>query len=780
MKSISAIWRAFCFFVGLVIFSMAAQAVSSINLSHKDFWKRGPYPLDGYWDFYPSEFIDPDSTNSVKDHFPVALTTMWNDIEGFGTQWAAFGFATYQVTVYVPSNRPELGLKIPDMYTAYRLYCNGELVSQNGVPGKKKSSSIPKWIPRIVPINARGDSVTLTLHISNFEHLKGGLGNPIIIGPFETISFDRKRESAWIMLLSGGLVIGGLFFLGLFIYDRRDLAVLYFSLFCIAYAYRVIGSQTYVLHELAPELNFHIAIRLEYLSLYLSVLLFSAFLRHLYPQEVNLGALRLFQYLSVFQIVVVLLPVYYFTALFPIYLFAATSFMVYGLFIFIMAAYRRRLGAGLALNSSLLLISSFTILILEFWRVIPPQPVLLFVLYVVFFITQSLLLSYRFGLNQQRLIWKSEASSRSKTEFISNMSHELRTPLNAILGVSTLVERNVSESNLKKQIGSIRKHAEHLTNVINEILSFSELEAEEIHIRAEHFNLNEVFSRLMVSLESIKEDKPIKPQLNLDPQLPEMVRGDGMKLKQALSHLGGLLVRSVNNGELVVEANLQKEDVQKIGLEVVFRFNPGNLDDRLVNLFIDSRDNINSTRMLRYDTQAMGLHMAAQIIRALGGEAFAHGSPARSIGFRLEFSKVEMGQIELEKPINTRLRILVVEDNPVNRKLIEMMFNSLGLSSSMAENGQIALDKVKEGNFHMVFMDLQMPVMDGIESTKLILDQVAHRPIIIALTANSTEDDRQMAMEAGMNDFMTKPLKINELKNMILKWQSVSEILDEL
>jgi CheY-like chemotaxis protein len=316
--------------------------------------------------------------------------------------------------------------------------------------------------------------------------------------------------------------------------------------------------------------------------------------------------------------------------------------------------------------------------------------------------------------------------------------------------------------------------------VINEILSFSELEAEEIHIRAEHFNLNEVFSRLMVSLESIKEDKPIKLQLNLDPQLPEMVRGDGMKLKQALSHLGGLLVRSVNNGELVVEANLQKEDVQKIGLEVVFRFNPGNLDDRLVNLFIDSRDNINSTRMLRYDTQAMGLHMAAQIIRALGGEAFAHGSPARSIGFRLEFSKVEMGQIELEKPINTRLRILVVEDNPVNRKLIEMMFNSLGLSSSMAENGQIALDKVKEGNFHMVFMDLQMPVMDGIESTKLILDQVAHRPIIIALTANSTEDDRQMAMEAGMNDFMTKPLKINELKNMILKWQSVSEILDEL
>lgn len=629
-------------------------------------------------------------------------------------------------------------------------------------------------------MNAPGDSLTLTLHVSNFEHLKGGLSMPIIIGPFETMSFERKRESAWVMLLSGGLVIGGLFFLGLFIYDRRDLAVLYFSLFCVAYAYRVIGSQSYVLHELAPELNFHLAIRLEYLSLYLSVLLFSAFLRHLYPEEVNLTALRIFQYISVFQMLVVLLPVYYFTAIFPVFLVAASSFMIYGLVIFILAAYRRRLGAGLALNSSLLLISAFTILILEFWRVIPPQPILLFILYVVFFITQSLLLSYRFGLNQQRLLWKSEASSRSKTEFISNMSHELRTPLNAILGVSTLVERNVSEGNLKKQIGSIRKHAEHLTNVINEILSFSELEAEDIQIRKENFSLHEVFSRLMVSLESIKEDKPIKLKLTLDERLPELVRGDGMKLKQALSHLGGLLVRAVNHGELAVEARLGGDSSQNLVLEVVFHFEPGYIDDRLVGLYKDTRGRLNATRILRYDTQAMGLHMASQIVRALGGEIIALGSPAHTMGFKFSLEKVQLPKAEEEKPVNSKLRILVVEDNPVNRKLIEMMFNSLGLSSSMAENGQIALDMVKEGNFHMVFMDLQMPVMDGIESTRRIMAEVNHRPVIIALTANSTQDDRNMALDAGMNDFMTKPLKINELREMILKWQSVSQVLDEL
>lgn len=754
--------------------------MSTIDMTGNDFWRKGPFTLDNYWDFYPSAFIDPDSIHSNEENFQLRLTTLWNEIEGFGSTWSGFGYASYQVRILVPQNRPELGLKVPDMYTAYRLYANGELISQNGVPGKKRSSAIPKWIPRIVPVEAPGDSIVLTLHISNFEHLKGGVGNAIIIGPYETMSFERKRESAWITLLSGGLVIGGLFFLGLFIYDRRDLAVLYFSLFCVAYAYRVIGSQTYVLHELAPEMNFHVAIRLEYLSLYLSILLFSAFLKHLYPAEVNSLALRLFQYLSIGQIIVVLLPVYYFTALFPIYLYSASIFMGYGLVIFILAAHRRRLGAGLALNSSLLLISAFTVLILEFWRVIPPQPVLLFILYVVFFITQSLLLSYRFGLNQQRLLWKSEASSRSKTEFISNMSHELRTPLNAILGVSTLVERNVAESNHKKQIGSIRKHAEHLTNVINEILSFSELEAEEIQVRNENFNIKEIFSRLMVSLESIKEDKPIKLNLQLDPKFPELIRGDGMKLKQALSHLGGLLVRCVNSGELLVDAHIARTEGKNIIIDVSFHFEVGYVEDRLVGLYKDSRGKLNSTKMLRYDTQAMGLHMASQIIRAMNGEVTAHGVPTTVMGFRVSMDKVQINKEVEDKPINNRLKILVVEDNPVNRKLIEMMFKSLGLSSDMAENGKIALDMVKEGNYHLVFMDLQMPVMDGIESTKRILEEVDHRPIIIALTANSTEDDRNMSMEAGMNDFMTKPLKINELKAMILKWQSISEVLDEL
>lgn len=113
----------------------------------------------------------------------------------------------------------------------------------------------------------------------------------------------------------------------------------------------------------------------------------------------------------------------------------------------------------------------------------------------------------------------------------------------------------------------------------------------------------------------------------------------------------------------------------------------------------------------------------------------------------------------------------MVEDNPVNRRLIEMMFNSFGLIVSMAEDGESAYHKALGEHFDLIFMDLRMPVMDGLESTRIILRDCQPKPVIIALTANSTEDDKRLAFEAGMRDFMTKPLKINDLKSVILKWQ---------
>ncbi len=732
------------------------------------------------WLLYPSTFINPLESNSRSAENSIQLTDLWNYTPSMGTKWSAMGYASYSLTVYMPKDHPEMGLKIPEAYTTYRLYLDGKLISENGVPGKTARTSKPKWIPRIVALTEVDDTLDLVLHISNFSHFKGGMGKEIILDNFSSLNFKNKREAALTTLLSGGLVIGGLFFLGLFLYDRRDVTVLYFSLFCIFYSYRVIGSQSYVLHELLPNFPFSIAIRLEYLSLYISVLLFAEFLRHLYPEEMNKQTLRLFRYVSIFQAVVVFLPVYYFTALFQYYIIAALLFTVYGLFVFILAAWRRRMGAKLALNSSILLASAFIVLILEFWQIIPPQPEILIILYIGFFLSQSLLLSYRFGLNQQRLLWKTEASSRSKTEFISNMSHEIRTPLNAILGVSTLMENKMTHATERSQMISIRKHAEQLTTVINEILSFSELESDDIRVKKESFDIHEVYNRLLTSLDTIKGTKPIELVGSLDNSIPHAVRGDSMKFKQVLSHLGGTVLRNVELGQVQFGMKCVRETTEALLLEVRFDIPAGSLGSRLLDFYEDTSGRFIDIQAIKSNSHILGLFTSSQIIKAMGGSVFVEGTPARSFGFKIPLEKIVKPVEESSRQINEKLRILVAEDNPVNRKLIEMMFNSFGLHPNMAEDGKEAFEKVRDGNFHMVFMDLRMPVMDGIESTRKIVDEVKHRPIIIALTANSTEKDRHLAIESGMNDFMTKPLKIIELKEMILKWQSVSEVLDVL
>ena len=774
--------RCFFFFAicSLSIPSSLAATEGVLDLSGYNFWSQGAASMNANWLLYPHVFIEPSKPENQTPEGNIQLTDLWNNTPLMGTKWSAMGYASYSLTVYMPKDHPELGLKIPEAYTAYRLYLDGRLISENGVPGKTAKSSKPKWIPRIIALSQRDDTLHFVLHLSNFTHFKGGMGKEIMLDNYSSLLFKNKRESALTTLLSGGLVIGGLFFLGLFLYDRRDVTILYFSLFCIFYSYRVIGSQSYILHELLPNFPFGLAIRLEYLSLYISVLLFAEFLRHLYPEEMNKQVLRLFRYVSIFQALIVFLPIYYFTALFQYYLVAALAFMAYGLFIFILAAWRRRMGAKLALNSSLLLVSSFVVLILEFWQVIPPQPEILIILYIGFFLSQALLLSYRFGLNQQRLLWKTEASSRSKTEFISNMSHEIRTPLNAILGVSTLMENKMTHPVERNQMVSIRKHAEQLTNVINEILSFSELESDDIRVKKEAFDIHEVYNRLITSLEVLKGNKDVELSGFLDDSIPHAVKGDSMKFKQVLSHLGGTVLRTVEMGNVHLSMKCQKETPDALLLEVRFDIPAGSLGSRLLDFYEDTSGRFIDIQAIKSNSHILGLFTSSQIIKAMGGSVFVDGNPARSFGFKVPLEKIIKPAEESTRELNDKLRILVAEDNPVNRKLIEMMFNSFGLHPNMAEDGKEAYEKVRDGNFHMVFMDLRMPVMDGIESTRKIVDEVKHRPIIIALTANSTEKDRHLAIESGMNDFMTKPLKINELKDMILKWQSVSEVLDVL
>ena len=737
-------------------------------------------PLSGQWGFYPFELIAP-SDSLLDPPFKIPFDRLWNDIpemERSGVR-SGFGFASYSTQISVPEGMKNPALWIPEMYCAYRLFANGRPIASNGLVGQSEREHKSHWLPLIVPLPQGSSEIVLTLHLSNFDHFRGGAYKPIVLGPLAEVQLSRTREFAWVSLLSGGLLIGGLFFLGFFLFDRSDRTVLYFSLFCISYAYRMIGTEGYVLHEIAPSLRFPLAIRLEYGSLYLSALMFAAFLRNLYPVDIHTWVIRYFLLFTAFQLLCLALPVYYFSGLLLSFLAIGGMFIAYAFYIFLRAFYLRRTGAGWALFSGFFLAVSSLILILDYLGWLAPGRGLYYALYAGFFISQSLILSYRFAQNQMRLLIKAESNARSRSDFISTLGHELRTPLNTVFGVSSMLEKSLKDPKEREQLSSIRLSAEQLTQTISEMLSFSDVEAGEPTLNNESFRLQELIQRQHSVVRPFLDRNAVKFRSSISEELGAEYTGDPMRIRQLLYLLSSFCLRMLQQGEL--QLRVSRVSVSGLKERVRFEFEHPDLNLSLEVQEMAESGDVSSLdpRRLRYDRQMMSLASAVQLIRGMGGRMKLGSRETPSLGFELELRRVN-GAPELaeERSINPRLRILVVDDNPMNTKLMELMFGGIGLGIDTASGGREALNLASRKAYHLVFMDLQMPEMDGLETTRRLLTEIPDRPIVIALTANTAESDRRMALEAGMSDFMSKPVKLAELKALILKWQSLSEFIE--
>jgi|GEM_PF-1313067 len=737
-------------------------------------------PLDGSWHFFPFEWVKP--TDSVQpSRQSVEIGTLWNhmpEMEREGIR-SGLGYATYQRSIRVPSGMRHPAILVPEVYTAHRLFANDVLIASNGVVGSEPAQSKAYWLPKIALLPPGSSEYVLTFQVSNYAHYKGGVFEPLVLGPLQMLQLNRTQEFAWVSLLSGGLLIGGLFFLGFFLFDRSDRTVLYFSLFCIFYAYRVLGTESYVLHEILPGLQFPLAVRLEYGSLYLSVMMFAAFLRNLYPLDIHSGIVRFYLFFNAFHLLCLFLPVYYFTGLLTYFLWGTSFFIVYSFYVYIRAFLHSRVGSGWALFSGIFIALSSFLLMLDYLHFLTPPKGLYYSLYAAFFISQSLILSYRFARNQFKLLLKMESLQQSRNDFISTLGHELRTPLNAIFGISSMLEKQVEQPEMKLRMGNIRQNAEQLTQTIAELLSFSDTDPEQFVPVFESFSLEELLERQHTVVRPFLEQMPLIFKTERSPETAKVYIGDALRIRQLLFLLSTYCLRQLKAGVLTLKVSVVVPGTVRERLCFTFLHPELELNPEVRQLFNDGELTRLDPKRLRYDRQMMALSTVVQMVKTLGGSLLWSTDPTPMIGFELNMRPGDAPEERLNvRPINPKLRILVVDDHPTNVKLMELMLGSLGLEVDSASNGMDALECARNKSYHIVFMDLQMPGMDGLESTRRMLTEIPFRPIVIALTANTTESDRKMALESGMSDFMGKPVKLAELKATLLKWQSLSEFVD--
>lgn len=769
----------------MLVNCIAAQPIAQkgvLDLREIDFGRDEMIPLTGEWEFYWKRLYNTrDMTPSVlKNADYINFMTPWNDLPQLYNSDHSFGYATLRLTVICGEDLPSLSLYIPEFYTSYDLYVNGEGFEGNGLVGDSRENSIPNWRPSSKIVELKPGANELILHISNFRHHKGGATGSIVLGQSDEINYWRNFKIGSALFLTGCLLIAGALALGFYWFNPRDYTGLFFFLFCGAYMYRIIGTEEYVIHAVNRNIPWGVTLRFEYISLYASIAFYVYFIRNLLQPRVNLIVFHtIVGVSSVLALLSSFLPTEILTSFLDYYLiFLSISLSYVGLCYLVQINLRHKT-TYVTLLGGVMIFIVLTHKMLAYYKLINENFWLTTIGYVVFICSQSVAMTIRFGRNYRESYVAAQIAARTKDQFLNTMSHELRTPMNAIIGTADLLEQTPLDKEQKESVNTIRKHGEALLTIIMDILSLTDASSRKVVIQEQELNINEcVDSAYKLAIKEPRERVTFLKSISSE--IPEDIVGDSVRLKQVIMHLLSNAFKFTEEGSVSIDVGvLEKTDQHAILRFVIEDSGVGIEKGVLGNIFsVFSQGNGNNNR--RFGGTGLGLSVVKQVLDLMGSSLIMESE--KDYGTRVSFT-LKMNRrprqnvperVQLPEKIDPNLRILYAEDNPVNQKLLVMMMKTLGLNVDIAVNGSEAWKKAVSGNYHIILMDLQMPEMDGIEATRKIIADTEKKPVIIAVTANAEVSDKERCFEAGMDDYITKPIKANELKDRILKWQGRS------
>ena len=370
------------------------------------------------------------------------------------------------------------------------------------------------------------------------------------------------------------------------------------------------------------------------------------------------------------------------------------------------------------------------------------------------------------------------AANAMKSEFLANMSHEIRTPMNSVLGLAQLVLDIEIDPKKIDYLEKIQISGEHLLGIIDDILDFSQMEAGKLNIEKTDFDLNEIKAKLSDMLTQRAAGKGLKLSFDFDPDIP-MLCGDSLRLSQILLNYIDNAIRFTEKGEIIIRAIMPEEDINDLFLRCeVQDTGIGISPDNIGKLFQPFQQADNSTTR-KYGGSGLGLAICNRLAKMMDGEVGIKSELGKGSTFwfavRLEKSKGKKEDtISNDSNITFSLQgahILLVEDDDINRLVATRFLQHAGADVSIAKNGKEALDLLHHMHFDCVLMDIQMPVMGGLEAIKKIrADPTLAGLRVIAMTANASNRDRENFIRAGMDDFISKPFKSKFLSTIIAKW----------